>query len=95
MNNGHNYSTTSLLGTSLQSLNKQNSLTQDIESREEMPLDNFADYAKEKMRCLNEQAFAYKPDVHHKAKAISERRKLKIEIDNAMKTLRMYRILLM
>lgn len=56
---------------------------------DEVPIDNFPMYAKEKLKSLTEQVFAFKPDCRQKAKAEIEQRRLISEISQCSKTLRM------
>lgn len=56
---------------------------------DEVPIDNFPMYAKEKLKVLTEQVFAFKPDCHHREKAEIDRKRLILEISQCSKTLRM------
>ena len=56
---------------------------------EDVPIANFAVYAKEKLKALTEQVFLFKPDIHEMSKAEAEKKRLMQEIQQCNKTLKM------
>lgn len=56
---------------------------------EDLPIDNFAVYVKERLKVLTEQVFLFKPDIHQPHSAETEQKRLMDEIQQCTKTIRM------